>query len=173
MNETKKVASAILGIARVHDVGYLTGAVAAGEPAGRWYGAGAAARGLSGEVNAELINPGPFLDAAFSVPKSITVLGLTHTREVEDAAMAGARATIDHLQEVTSCSFVVAQFLHHYSRRGDPNLHVHQAIWSRVMCGAGTWRILDSRAIASHRRSAAAIGEIAIEAHLRTALPAA
>jgi hypothetical protein len=33
--------------------GYYTGAVAAGEPPGLWYGAGAAALGLSGEVDAE------------------------------------------------------------------------------------------------------------------------
>jgi transposase len=34
---------------------YYTGAVAAGEPPGRWYGAGAAALGLEGEVDADLM----------------------------------------------------------------------------------------------------------------------
>ena len=57
----------MLSIAVGHDVGYLTGpvaggresyytgAVAAGEPAGLWYGRGAAALGLAGEVDAELL----------------------------------------------------------------------------------------------------------------------
>ena len=35
--------------------GYYTGAVAAGEPAGRWHGAGAELLGLSGEVDAEVM----------------------------------------------------------------------------------------------------------------------
>src|SRR5205085_5846958 len=35
--------------------GYYTGAVAAGEPAGLWYGRGAAELGLSSEVDAELL----------------------------------------------------------------------------------------------------------------------
>jgi conjugative relaxase-like TrwC/TraI family protein len=55
----------VLSIATGHDVGYLTnavaggregyytGAVAAGEPPGVWYGAGAEALGLAGEIDAE------------------------------------------------------------------------------------------------------------------------
>jgi conjugative relaxase-like TrwC/TraI family protein len=35
--------------------GYYTGAVASGEPAGRWYGAGAELLGLTGEVDAEVM----------------------------------------------------------------------------------------------------------------------
>ena len=57
----------MLSIATGHDVGYLTGPVArgrenyytaavdAGEPAGLWYGSGAAALGLSGTVDADLM----------------------------------------------------------------------------------------------------------------------
>lgn len=57
----------MLSVAVGHDVGYLTGpvaggresyytgAVAAGEPAGLWYGGGAAALGLAGEVDADLL----------------------------------------------------------------------------------------------------------------------
>ncbi|MGH3976546.1 MAG: relaxase domain-containing protein, partial [Pseudonocardiaceae bacterium] len=36
--------------------GYYTGAVAAGEPAGLWYGSGATVLGLTGEVDAELMD---------------------------------------------------------------------------------------------------------------------
>jgi conjugative relaxase-like TrwC/TraI family protein len=57
----------VLSIATGHDVGYLTkavaggregyysGAVAAGEPAGLWYGTGATGLGLTGEVDADLM----------------------------------------------------------------------------------------------------------------------
>jgi hypothetical protein len=164
--------SAILVIARGRDVDYLTTAVDAGEPAGQWYGAGAEQLGLSGDVNAELIEP-VFVDAAFCAPKSVTALALTHKETAESAVLAGARAAIDHLQEVAGCSFVVAQFLQHTSRRAGPALHVHQAISNRVLDGDGTWRRLDSRAIFNHRRAAGAIGEGAMKAHLRTALPGA
>ena len=191
----------MLSIASGHDVGYLTGAVgggrenyytgavAAGEPPGLWYGAGAATLGLRGEVDAEqmeaiyshLLDPrgpatgarstwgeadrlgaahknyrtaediyatslerepqaGPerraelraaaerserqavsFLDATFSAPKSVSVLGVAFeraandaraagdepaalawdalARAVEDAVMAGAQAALDYLQD--------------------------------------------------------------------------
>jgi conjugative relaxase-like TrwC/TraI family protein len=57
----------MLSLAKGYDVGYLTGPVAGGregyytgavdtgEPPGRWYGTGATALGLSGEVNADLM----------------------------------------------------------------------------------------------------------------------
>jgi conjugative relaxase-like TrwC/TraI family protein len=169
--------------------GYYTGAIAAGEPAGLWYGAGAERLGLSGEVDAELMEAvythlldprdpatrnrptwgqapllaaphkafrspeqiyadlvaaepeaGPerraelrtqaettsrqavsFIDATFSAPKSVTVLGVAferaandaraagdervaeawaqHQRAVEDAVMSAARAGLDYLQD--------------------------------------------------------------------------
>ncbi|MGE0300749.1 MAG: MobF family relaxase, partial [Pseudonocardia sp.] len=191
----------MLSISTGHDVGYLTkavaqaregyytGAVAAGEPPGLWFGGGARALGLDGEVDADLMeavytnlldprdaaahsrstwgeaaalgaghrkyrtaeeiykclleahpDAGPeeraelraqadrsarqavsFIDVTFSVPKSVTVLGVAferaandaaesgdqeraaawsmHAKAVEDAAMAGARAAIEYLQK--------------------------------------------------------------------------
>ncbi|GAA1843928.1 hypothetical protein GCM10009836_24140 [Pseudonocardia ailaonensis] len=191
----------MLSLAVGHDVGYLTGpvsggregyytgAVAAGEPAGLWYGAGAERLGLVGEIDPDLIeavymhladprdpasrsratwgeaallaaphrkyraaeeiyggllaaelDAGPerraelqtqaeasarqavaFIDATFSAPKSVTVLGVAferaandaraagdqqaaeawtaHHRAVEDAVLAGARAGLDYLQD--------------------------------------------------------------------------
>ena len=279
----------MLSLASGHDVGYLTGPVAggregyytgavdAGEPAGLWYGAGAEALGLRGEVDAELMeavyshlldprdpaahsraawgeaetlgaghrayrsadevyagllesNPhaGPerraelraqaersarqsvaFIDATFSAPKSVSVLGVAferaahdarqvgddraadawaaHHRAVEDAVLAGARASIDYLQDVAGYSrvghhgggggrwvdahrWVVAQFLQHDSRDRDPQLHVHQAILNRVLCADGRWRALDGRAIHEWRAAAAAIGERVMEAHLARSL---
>lgn len=168
--------------------GYYTGAVAAGEPPGRWSGPGADALGLSGEVDAQLMEaiyhrlcdprdpytasretwiraeklgappkqyrsgeeiyqallaehpdagperraelkaqaersarqPVAFLDATFSAPKSVSLLGVAYeraaeearragdlvgaarwagqARAVEDAVRAGAAASIAHLQ---------------------------------------------------------------------------
>ncbi|WP_433503215.1 MobF family relaxase [Pseudonocardia halophobica] len=191
----------MLSLAIGHEVGYLTGpvaggregyytgAVATGEPAGLWYGAGAERLGLAGQVDAELMEAvythlldprdpatasrstwgqaaplaaphkkfrspeqiyaelvaaepqaGPerraelrtqaevssrqavaFIDATFSAPKSVTVLGVAferaandaraagderaaaawaaHQRAVEDAVLAGARAGLDYLQD--------------------------------------------------------------------------
>ena len=160
-----------------HDVGYLTGAVgggregyytgatAAGEPPGLWYGAGAELLGLRGEVDAEqmeaiyshLLDPrdpatgspatwgeaatlgkphknyrsaevvyaaalerephaGPerraelraeadrsarqavsFIDATFSAPKSVSVLGVAFERAANDARRAGEHRAADAL----------------------------------------------------------------------------
>lgn len=257
--------------------GYYTGAVAAGEPAGLWYGAGAAELGLAGEVDAELMDavyshlcdprdaaahdramwgraallgsahrvyrsageiyaealarePGAdpvrraellasaersvrqavtFFDGTFSAPKSVSVLGIAFERQandaraagdleaaaawavlqraVEDAVLAGARASVDYLQEVAGYSrvgdhagsggrwtdahtFVVAQFLQHDSRDRDPQLHVHQAILNRVRCADGKWRALDGAAIFAHKPAASAIGDRVMEAHLARSL---
>jgi len=150
-----------------------------------------------------------FIDATFSAPKSVTVMGVAferaandartagdeaaaaawtaHQRAVEDAVLAGARASLDYLQEHAGYSrvghhgggagrwidahrFVVAQFLQHDSRDRDPQLHVHQAILNRVLCADGIWRTLDSRAIHTLRAAAAAIGERVMEAHLTGSL---
>ncbi|MGH3867250.1 MAG: MobF family relaxase [Pseudonocardiaceae bacterium] len=257
--------------------GYYTGAVAAGEPAGLWYGAGAAVLGLVGEVDAELLEaiythlrdprhdathdrerwvrapvlgdahrlyrsasevyaaalakePGAdpvrraellaaaersarkavtFYDATFSAPKSVSVLGVAFERQandasaagdldaaeawatlqraVEDAVMAGARASVDYLQEMAGYSrtgdhggsggrwtdahtFVVAQFLQHDSRDRDPQLHVHQAILNRVQCADGKWRAIDGVGIFAHKPGASAIGDRVMEAHLARSL---
>jgi hypothetical protein len=276
----------MLTLATGHDVGYLTGQVAGGregyytgatvdcgEPAGVWYGAGAEALGLTGEVDnemmeavylhrldprdpnaatrstwglAETLGGKPrayktpeqlydamlgnepdadperraelraaaergarqavaFIDATHSVQKSVTVLGVAFERAanearaagdevaaaawdakratVEEAALVGARAAIDYLQEHAGYSrvgkhgggagrwidahpFVVAQFLQHDSRNHDPQLHVHQAILNRVLCSDGQWRTLDSRAIHEMRGAASAVAERATEAYL-------
>lgn len=257
--------------------GYYTGAVAAGEPPGLWYGAGAAELGLGGQVDAGLLEAvyaglldprdpaahdrarwgeaamlsaghrayrsadeiyaellgkepgaGPerraelraraessarqavsFYDVTFSAPKSVSVVGVAFERmatearaagdldaaaawavlnkAVEDAVLAGGRAGLDYLQDAAGYSrvghhgggagrwtdahsFVVAQFLQHDSRDGDPQLHVHQAILNRVRCTDGTWRTLDSRALHAHRGAAGAIAERVMEAYLDQAV---
>lgn len=281
----------MLSVQAGHDVAYLTGAVAkgresyytgavaAGEPPGRWYGAGAELLGLRGAVDADLMeavythlldprdpashnrktwgdaeplaaghkryrsaeevyaglldqHPGAgpeeraalrvqaeksarqavaFLDVTFSAPKSVTVMGVAferaaseatargdhdaaaawsaHSKAVEEAVLAGARAAIDYLQDVAGYSrighhgggggrwidahpFVVAQFLQHDSRDRDPQWHVHQAILNRVLCADGVWRALDSKAINAARAAAGAVAERVMEAHLNQSVGA-
>ncbi|WP_308190958.1 MobF family relaxase [Pseudonocardia terrae] len=150
-----------------------------------------------------------FYDVTFSAPKSVTVLGVAferaendarragnfqaaqawgaHRRAVEDAVLAGARASIDYLADVAGYArvghhgggagrwtdaheWVVAQFLQHDSRDRDPQLHVHQAVLNRVPCADGSWRAIDGRAIHDHRGAAGAIGERVMEAHLTRTL---
>ncbi len=275
----------VLSVHTGHDVGYLTGAVgggregyytgatAAGEPPGLWYGAGAEALGLSGEVDAELMealythlldprdpaahhratwgqasmlgkphkqyrtaediyaaalahepDAGPerraerraeaerserqavsFIDVTWNAPKSMSVLQVAfnkaaddaraagdddsaaawaaHSQAVEDAALAGARAGMDYLQEragyarvghhsggagrwIDAHGFVIAQFPQHDSRDHDPHLHVHGAMWNRALCADGQWRALDSRAIKAFKAAASVIADRVAEAHL-------
>lgn len=106
-----------------------------------------------------------------------------HVKAVEDAVMAGARASLEYLQDragyarighhgggagrwIDAHKFVVAQFLQHDSRDRDPQLHVHQAILNRVLCADGVWRGLDTRAIYTWRAAAAAVGMRVTEAQL-------
>lgn len=277
--------SAVLGFSKGYSVsyltgpvasgreGYYTGATAAGEPPGQWWGAGARALGLAGEVDsdlmeaiyARLIDPrddaaharerwdeastlgaphkkyaspeelyekallgqpdaGPerraemlaeaekkarqpiaFFDMTFSPSKSVTVLSVAFERAANDAAargaheaaaawammnkavetavMAGARASIDYLEEVAGFArvgrhggganrwgdankFVVAQFLQHDSRERDPQLHVHQAILNKLERVDGKWTGVDESALRLHRWSAGAVGERVMEAEL-------
>ena len=267
----------MLSVAKGYSTSYLTDQVAkgrenyytdavdtAGEPPGQWYGAGATALGLAGEVDAEVLEDlytrmrdprggqlpmtrpnyrtaeeihtalveaaGPgitpeqrdelweqaqskarqsvaFFDATFSATKSVSVLGVAferaaveaetagrwveaqawraHHRAVEDAVQAGARASIDYLQDVAGYSregtqqaprwidahqFIVAGYLQHDSRERDPQLHCHQAIFNGVECADGKWRTLDGAALYLHRPAAGAVGERVMEAHLAEAL---
>lgn len=146
-----------------------------------------------------------FFDMTFSPGKDVTVLAVAleraandarragdepaaeawaaMNRAVEGAVMAGARASIDYLQDAAGYSrvgdhasragrwvdahqFVVAQFLQHDSREKDPQLHVHQAILNKVLCEDGTWRSLDGQALHMLRGAAGAVGERAMEAAL-------
>lgn len=146
-----------------------------------------------------------FVDLTFSVPKSWTLAAVSFERAanearevgdveratywsalhqgVEDAIMAGARASIDHLQEhagysrvghhgggagrwIDSHHWVVAQFLQHDSRNHDPQDHVHQGVLNKQLGADGKWRGLDTRAINRERPAAGAVGERVAEAKM-------
>ena len=60
-------------------------------------------------------------------------------------------------------------FLHHLSRDGDPQLHVHVAIWNRVQRADGAddkWRTLDSRSLHNQRLAVAPVADRILETQL-------
>src|SRR5690348_2405735 len=60
-------------------------------------------------------------------------------------------------------------FLHHLSRDGDPQLHVHVAIWNRVQRADSAddkWRTLDSRSLHNQRLAAAPVADRILETKL-------
>jgi conjugative relaxase-like TrwC/TraI family protein len=60
-------------------------------------------------------------------------------------------------------------FLHHLSRDGDPQLHVHVAIWNRVQRADGAdakWRTLDSRSLYNQRLGVAPVADRILETRL-------
>ena len=85
----------------------------------------------------------------------------TYTRTGHHSARSGEWRDGDGL--------VASLFLHHLSRDGDPQLHVHVAIWNRVQRadGAdGTWRTLDSRTLHNQRLGVAPIADRILETRL-------
>ena len=263
-----------------HDVAYFTsgqgrggcaGAMsyytAAGEPPGQWAGKGAAALGLSGQVDPEVIErlyqqntgPGgkllvrrrqskqaddretaavaaylaahpytsavelaeiraaergkdphtvPYFDLTVSAVKSVSVLHASYrvsarkarqrgdqdqaaaldakAAELEDALMDSAREALGWLEGQATYTrtghhssrtgewrdgdgLVASLFLHHLSRDGDPQLHVHVAIWNRVQRADGAdgkWRTLDSRTLHSQRLGVAPVADRGMETRL-------
>jgi TrwC relaxase/AAA domain len=106
--------------------------------------------------------------------------------ELEDAVMEAARDAVGWLDRHATYTrtghhsartgewrdgdgLVASLFLHHLSRDGDPQLHVHAAIWNRVQRGDGAdhkWRTLDSRTLHNQRLAVAPVADRALEARL-------
>jgi conjugative relaxase-like TrwC/TraI family protein len=263
-----------------HDVAYFTsgqhrggcaGAMsyytAAGEPPGEWAGKGAAALGLSGQVDPNVIGrlyqhnigPGgellvkprrskaaaerenaavaahlaahpyasatelaearaagrgkdphqvPYFDLTVSAAKSVSVLHASYrvsarqarergeehqataldarADEIEGALMSSAREAVAWLERHATYTrtghhsartgqwrdgdgLVASVFLHHLSRDGDPQLHVHVAIWNRVQRADGAddkWRTLDSRSLHNQRLAVAPVADRILETKL-------
>jgi hypothetical protein len=107
-------------------------------------------------------------------------------QEVEDALMESAREAVGWLEAHAAYTrtghhsastgewrdgdgLTAALFLHHISRDGDPQLHVHVAIWNRVQRGDQAddkWRTLDSRTLHSQRLAVAATTDRLMETKL-------
>jgi hypothetical protein len=108
--------------------------------------------------------------------------------ELEDAVMEAARDAVGWLGRHAAYTrtghhstrtgewrdgggLVASLFLHHLSRDGDPQLHVHVAIWNRIQRADGaddTWRTLDSRVLHSQRLGVAPVADRSLETKLST-----
>ena len=106
--------------------------------------------------------------------------------ELEDALMESAREAVSWLDRHAAYTrtghhsartgewrdgdgLVASLFLHHLSRDGDPQLHVHVAIWNRIQRADGaddTWRTLDSRSLHSQRLGVAPVADRILETRL-------
>ena len=106
--------------------------------------------------------------------------------ELEDALMESAREALGWLEHHGSYTrtghhsartgewrdgggLVATLFLHHLSRDGDPQLHVHVAIWNRVQRADGAdsrWRTLDSRTLHNQRLGVAPVADRGMETRL-------
>ncbi|HEY7431146.1 MAG TPA: MobF family relaxase, partial [Streptosporangiaceae bacterium] len=240
---------------------------AAGEPPGEWAGTGAAALGLSGRVDADVIEqlyqenigPGgellvkrrqakkaqdreaaavatylaahpyasatelaevraaargkdphsvPYFDLTVSAVKSVSVLHASYrvaarqarhrgdhahataldarADEIEAALMDSAREAVAWLEQHATYTrtghhsartgewrdgsgLATSLFLHHLSRDGDPQLHVHVAIWNRVQradAADAKWRALDSRSLHNQRLGVAPVADRILETKL-------
>jgi hypothetical protein len=122
---------------------------------------------------------------------------------VEQSVRAGAAAAVEYLQDeagysragyhgavprdedgrplaehatgryVDAHDWVVASFLQHTSRDGDPQLHVHNAILNRAECADGAWRTIDSRGLHKARAAASAVGGRVMDERIARILGAA
>ena len=106
--------------------------------------------------------------------------------QIEDALMDSARDAVSWLDRHAAYTrtghhsartgewrdgngLVASLFLHHLSRDGDPQLHVHVAIWNRVQRGDGAdgkWRTLDSRTLHNQRLAVAPVTDRGMETRL-------
>jgi hypothetical protein len=106
--------------------------------------------------------------------------------EIEDALMESAREAVGWLERHATYTrtghhsartgewrdgdgLVASLFPHHLSRDGDPQLHVHVAIWNRVQRADGAdrkWRTLDSRNLHNQRLGVAPVADRILETRL-------
>ncbi len=106
--------------------------------------------------------------------------------ELEDALLESAREAVSWLDQHAAYTrtghhsartgewrdgsgLVASLFLHHLSRDGDPQLHVHAAIWNRIQRADGAddkWRTLDSRSLHGQRLGVAPVADRILETRL-------
>jgi conjugative relaxase-like TrwC/TraI family protein len=106
--------------------------------------------------------------------------------QLEDALMDSAREAVSWLDRHAAYTrtghhsartgewrdgggLVASLFLHHLSRDGDPQLHVHVAIRNRIQRADGaddTWRTLDSRSLHGQRLGVAPVADRILETRL-------
>jgi conjugative relaxase-like TrwC/TraI family protein len=128
-------------------------------------------------------------DLVFSPVKSAALLwALDERAQVRDAVRAAHQAAVaealalveEHaaftrtgsggVAQVETNGLVAAAFEHRDSRAGDPNLHTHVAISSKVQGTDGKWRALDARPLYAMKVAASEAYNTAFEAHLTARL---
>jgi conjugative relaxase-like TrwC/TraI family protein len=128
-------------------------------------------------------------DLVFSPVKSAALLwALDERPHVRDAIRAAHEAALgealelieEHaaftrtghggIAQVDTNGLIAAAFEHWDSRAGDPNLHTHVAVSSKVRGTDGKWRSLDARALYRMTVAASEAYNTAFEAHLSTRL---
>jgi len=110
-----------------------------------------------------------------------------HRRAIEDAIWAGNNAALDYLAEragysrighhgggagrfIDAHDWTVASFFQHTSRTNDPQLHIHDAVFSRVPCVDGEWRTLDGKSLYNHKPAAGAVADRTMFEHAAKSL---
>jgi conjugative relaxase-like TrwC/TraI family protein len=88
---------------------------------------------------------------------------------IEDHA-AYTRTGTGGIAQIKTNGLITAQFEHWDSRAGDPNLHTHVAVSSKVQGADGKWRSLDARALYRITVAASECYNTAFETHLTALL---
>jgi conjugative relaxase-like TrwC/TraI family protein len=128
-------------------------------------------------------------DLVFSPVKSAALLWALDERAwVRDAIKSAHEAAItealvlleDHaaytrtgpggIAQIETNGLIAAAFEHWDSRAGDPNLHTHVAVSSKVQGTDGKWRALDARPLYAMKVAASEAYNTAFEAHLTAQL---
>ncbi|MHB1911408.1 MAG: MobF family relaxase [Acidimicrobiales bacterium] len=128
-------------------------------------------------------------DATFSAPKSASVIWAlspdpwvrAEVAAAHDAAVSAAlgwfqthgavsRRGRNGVDQVPTAGLTAALFRQHTSRAGDPQLHTHAIIWSKVQDRTGTWLALDARFLKFQQRSIGWVYQAAVRAELTTRL---
>jgi conjugative relaxase-like TrwC/TraI family protein len=128
-------------------------------------------------------------DLVFSPVKSAALLWALDERpwvrdavkSAHEAAVAEALALVEEhaaftrtgsggIAQIETSGLVAAAFEHWDSRAGDPNLHTHVAVSSKVQGTDGRWRALDARPLYAMKVAASEAYNTAFEAHLTARL---
>ena len=109
-------------------------------------------------------------------PEVREAIRTAHQRAVADAMdliedhAAYTRTGTGGLAQIETGGLIIASFEHWDSRAGDPNLHSHLALSSKVMGADGRWRSLDARSLYRIAIAASECYDTAFEAHLTSLL---
>ena len=128
-----------------------------GDPPGRGPGGGGRVRPdlLTPEIGERAVGGGGH--AGREIIWAAHRAGVTAALAYIEREAAWSRAGYNGVRQVGSSGMVIASFDHRMSRRGDVQIHTHNAVLNRVRCDDGGWRALDGRALYRVAASAGAV----------------